>query len=102
MSPNLCLSLTLAVLVGCSASTSDTGETDTGTPACIEAADLAADECATTTCLEADPLTCSYGDVSIDSDDCSCHARLELYEALCESDTQDSVETIDAGTSCEP
>ena len=89
-------------LVACSTSSSDTGDTLLGTPACVEAADLAADECATTTCLEAEPLTCSYGEVTIDSDDCSCHARLALYEALCEADVQESVQVIDAGTVCVP
>ena len=93
--------VSVVFLLACTTNPSDTGDAALGTPACVEAADLAADECATVNCLEAESLTCSYGEVTIDSDDCSCHARLALYDALCESEVPDSVETIDAGTTCE-
>ncbi len=93
------LATPVSVSLGCLDTEDDTAQ---GTAACAEAATLAADDCATVTCLEAEPRTCTYGEISIESDDCGCHAELALYEALCDAGIPDGGSTIAAGLVCEP
>jgi hypothetical protein len=70
--------------------------------ACAEAARLETEDCATVNCAEADPLTCTYGEISVDGDDCGCFTTWRLYEALCEAGVSDDPATLEAGIVCAP
>ena len=70
--------------------------------ACAEAARLETEDCATVSCAEADPLTCTYGGLSVEGDDCGCFTKWRLYEALCNAGVTDDLETLEAGIVCAP
>jgi len=75
---------------------------DSVSAACAEAARLETEDCATVNCAEADPLTCTYGEFSVDGDDCGCFTTWRLYEALCEAGVTDDLATLEAGIVCAP
>ena len=85
--------------IGCDSEAKDTGPS---TAVCAEAERLSTEDCATVNCLTAEDLTCSYGDTSVDGDDCGCHTRLKLFEALCEAGNDDALDTVEAGVVCAP
>ena len=101
----------LGLLTSCAASnTKDTGDdsqettpetTGSQTAACLQATKIATMECFELNCLEAEPLTCSYGDVSYNGDDCGCYTEGKLYELLCDAGNDDSLPELEAGVSCQ-
>jgi len=102
------LSLFLPALLLGTACRTDINDKDSGTAepegsaACQEAARLEADDCYTVLCAEAFPLTCTYGDVVADGDDCGCWTQWMVYDALCSAGNTDSLETLQDGLVCAP
>ena len=79
--------------------TQDEQKPDDTLPACAKAVEL------TTSCNEEPwdcvqtlPMTCTYGDVVIETDDCSCYDV--IFQAICDAGIEDSVETIQQGLEC--
>ena len=50
-------------------------------------------------CLQSLPQLCTYGDVTVETDECAC-ADI-IYQAICDAGITDGVETIQAGLVCE-
>jgi len=99
--------LSLLLSAGCGGDTDDTGdklepESSAHLDVCMEANQLAIEECHELMCTEAEPLTCSYGDVSIDGDDCGCRTEWLLYTELCDDRSTETLETVQAGLVCTP
>ena len=92
-------------LMGCTASddkdTSNASQETTSTAACQEATVIASTECFELNCFEAEPMTCSYGEVSYEGDDCGCYTEGKLYELLCAAGNEASLEELQAGISCQ-
>lgn len=97
--------VTLLLAAGCGDG-GDTGdklepESSAHLDVCMKAYQLVEEDCHEVLCAEAEPMTCSYGDVSVDGDDCGCRTEWMLYTQLCEDRSTDSLETVQASLVCE-
>ena len=92
-------SITAFLAVGCQTFKQGDTSTDTETAACIKAAEIT-EECMyiNIDCDEPLAVTCSYEDISVDSNNCVCDNG--IYQAICDAGLTDSLEELEAGISC--
>lgn len=98
--------LPLLLSVGCGGDSDDTGdklelESSAHLDVCLEANRLATEGCHELLCTEAEPLTCTYDEFSVDGDDCGCRTEWLLYTELCEDRSRDSLDNVQAGLVCD-
>jgi hypothetical protein len=98
--------LPLLLSMGCGGDSDDTGdklqpESSAHLDVCLEANRLATEGCHDLLCAEAEPLTCTYGEVSVDGDDCGCRTEWQLYTELCDDRNRDSLDVVQASLVCD-
>ena len=100
MIPPLPLILIAAILtMGCQSFHQKDSASNDRTAACIKADEIE-EECSyiDIDCGEPVPITCSYEEVSVNSNSCSCDQR--IYRAICDAGITDSLEVLEAGIMC--
>ncbi len=95
----------LLLATACGGDIRDTGdklehESSAHLAVCTEANRLATEGCHELLCSEAEALTCTYDERSVDGDDCGCRTEWMVYTQLCEARNTDSLATVQAGMVC--
>lgn len=90
--------VTFAFFFGCQEA-EDEQRSDDPLPACAKASELTI-TCAEEPwdCVQTLPMTCTYRDIVVETDDCSCSDV--IFQAICDAGLEDSVETIQEGLEC--